>query len=318
MTEPLNAERGSDRPRLAASGPVRVRVPAKINLHLGVGPMRRDGYHELTTIYHAVSLYDEVSARRGDQLTLTMEGEGAGVLPLDEANLVIRAAQVLAKVAGVPAQARLHLRKQIPIAGGLAGGSADAAAALVACDALWGTGMTRDELAVLAAEIGSDVPFLVLGGTALGTGRGEAVSPVLARATAWHWVIATADGGLSTPEVYGELDRQRAAMLAPAPLDAPDALMAALRQHDPGVLAAALGNDMQVAALALRPELGNTLQAGTDAGALAAMVSGSGPTCVFLASDAAHGAVIAGQLDGAGVCRAAVVASGPVPGARVV
>src|SRR5262245_56970784 len=172
LTEPLNAEENA-RPRLAASGPVRVRVPAKINLHLGVGPIRRDGFHELTTVYHAISLYDEVSARRGDQLTLTMEGEGTGALALDDSNLVIRAAQLLAKVAGVAPLARLHLRKQIPVAGGLAGGSADAAAALVACDALWGTGMSRDELATVAAEIGSDVPFLVLGGTALGTGRGE-------------------------------------------------------------------------------------------------------------------------------------------------
>lgn len=315
MTEPLNAE--ERRPRLGASGPVRVRVPAKINLHLGVGPIRRDGYHELTTVYHAVSLYDEVSARRGDQLTLTMEGEGTGELPLDETNLVMRAAHVLAKSAGVPAIARLHLRKQIPVAGGLAGGSADAAAALVACDALWGCGLSRDELADLAAEVGSDVPFLVLGGTALGTGRGEAVSPVLARANTWHWVIATAHGGLSTPDVYRELDRRRETGVAAEPLGAPDALMAALRQRDPAVLAAALGNDMQLAALALRPELGETLAAGTAAGALAAMMSGSGPTCVFLARDAADAARIAAELDASPVCRAAIAVTGPVAGARV-
>ncbi len=315
MTEPLNAER--ERPRLAASGPVRVRVPAKINLHLGVGPLRRDGYHELTTVYHAVSLYDEVSARRGDQLTLTMEGEGAGELPLDESNLVIRAAMVLAETAGLPAQARLHLRKQIPIAGGLAGGSADAAAALVACDALWGLGRSRDELAAIAAEVGSDVPFLVLGGTALGTGRGEAISPVLARPTAWHWVLAFATGGLSTPEVYRELDRQRDAGLAPAPLGPPDDLMGALRQRDPGVLAAALGNDMQAASLALRPELGDVLEAGTDAGALAGMISGSGPTCLFLAKDAAHSAALAAALAATPACRSAIAVAGPVPGARV-
>jgi 4-diphosphocytidyl-2-C-methyl-D-erythritol kinase len=315
VTEPLNAER--ERPRLAASGPVRVRVPAKINLHLGVGPIRRDGYHELITIFHAVSLYDEISARRGDQLTLTMEGEGAGQLPLDESNLVIRAAQALACAAGVAAQARLHLRKQIPVAGGLAGGSADAAAALVACDALWGLGRSRDELAAIAADVGSDVPFLVLGGTALGTGRGETISPVLARPTSWHWALAFAEGGLSTPEVYLELDRLRAERIAPAPLGAPDELMAALRQRDPAVLAAELGNDMQAAALALRPELAAVLEAGTDAGALAAMISGSGPTCLFLASDQAHAGFIAAELAGSGACRSAVAVAGPVPGARV-
>ena len=317
MTEPLNAEE-LERPRYGTAGPVRVRVPAKINLHLGVGPLRADGFHELTTIYHAISLYDEVSARRGDQLTLTMEGEGAGALPLDDSNLVIRAAQVLAKVAGVPAHARLHLRKQIPVAGGLAGGSADAAAALVACDALWGTNMSRDELAGIAAEVGSDVPFLVLGGTALGTGRGEAVSPVLARATTWHWVVATADGGLSTPAVFAELDRQRASGRARIPLGAPDDLMAALRQRDPEVLAEALGNDMETASLALWPALADTLDAGRDAGALAAMISGSGPTCVFLAANGGYAHAIAEALNRSGTCRAALTATGPVPGARVV
>jgi 4-diphosphocytidyl-2-C-methyl-D-erythritol kinase len=317
LTEPLNAEGDEHRPRPAASGPVRVRVPAKINLHLGVGAIRRDGYHELTTVYHAVSLFDEVSARRGDQLVLTMDGEGAGLLPLDDGNLVVRAAQVLAKAAGVPAHARLHLRKQIPVAGGLAGGSADAAAALVACDALWGTGMSRDDLASLASEIGSDVPFLVLGGTALGTGRGEAVSPVLARPNIWHWVVATAMHGMSTPEVYREVDRQRAGGIGPPPLGPPDALIAALRQRDPRVLAAALGNDMQAAALTLRPELGQTLSTGTRAGALAAMLSGSGPTCAFLATDEAHADSIAAALVAAKVCRAAVALTGPVPGARV-
>jgi 4-diphosphocytidyl-2-C-methyl-D-erythritol kinase len=315
LTEALFEE---GRPKLGASGPVRVRVPAKINLHLAVGPLRPDGYHELTTVYHAISLYDEVTARRGDQLTLTMEGEGAGVLPLDGTNLVLRAARALAAATGVAPQARLHLRKQIPIAGGLAGGSADAAAALVACDALWSTGLSRDELATIAADIGSDVPFLVLGGTALGTGRGEAVSPVLARSTSWHWVVATADGGLSTPAVYQELDRLRVTGLAGAPLGLPDELLAALRQRDPTVLAAALGNDLQSAALSLRPALAGTLAAGQKAGALAALVSGSGPTCVFLARDAAHAATLAAELADSGACRTALVATGPVAGARVV
>ncbi|MBY8871554.1 4-(cytidine 5'-diphospho)-2-C-methyl-D-erythritol kinase [Micromonospora sp. PLK6-60] len=315
MTEAWRPE--DDQPR-GASGPVRVRVPAKINLHLGVGPLRRDGYHELNTVYHAISLHDELTARRGDTLTLTMEGEGTGELALDDSNLVLRAAHALAGYAGVPPYARLHLRKQIPLAGGLAGGSADAAAALVACDALWGTGLSRDELAGIAADLGSDVPFLIHGGTALGTGRGEAVSPVLARPTTWHWVVAVAEGGLSTPEVYRELDRLRDAGTAGAPLGSTDALLAALRQRDPAVLAAALGNDMQAAALSLRPALGATLKAGEAAGALAGIVSGSGPTCVFLAAGESDAQRIATELAAAGVCRAARAAHGPVPGARVV
>lgn len=297
---------------------VKVRVPAKINLHLGVGPLRRDGYHELHTVYHAISLYDEVTARRGDTLTLTMEGEGAGTLALDGTNLIIRAARALADAAKVPAHARLHLRKAIPLAGGLAGGSADAAATLIACDALWGTGYTREDLARIAATLGSDVPFLIHGGTALGTGRGEAVSPVLARAYTWHWVVAIADGGLATPEVYAELDRLRTAPQAPAAIGSPDALFAALRQRDPEVLAGALGNDLQPAALSLRPSLAETLAAGTKAGALATLVSGSGPTCVFLAHDADHAVVVAAALESARVCRTVQIAHGPVVGARVI
>jgi 4-diphosphocytidyl-2-C-methyl-D-erythritol kinase len=319
VTEALRPEdEDLDRPRLAASGPVRVRVPAKINLHLGVGPLRPDGYHELNTVYHAISIHDDLTARRGDTLTLTMEGEGTGELVLDESNLVIKAARALAAHAKVPAHARLHLRKQIPLAGGLAGGSADAAAALVACDALWGTGLSRDELAAIAGGIGADVPFLVHGGTALGTGFGERVSPVLARPTSWHWVVAIADGGLSTPEVYRELDRLRAAEPAPAPLGSTDALLAALRQRDPAVLGGVLGNDLQPAALSLRPALADTLKAGEGAGALAGMVSGSGPTCVFLTRDAAHAGTVTQALESAGVCRAARAAYGPVAGARVI
>jgi 4-diphosphocytidyl-2-C-methyl-D-erythritol kinase len=313
MTEPLFEE---SRPKLGPSGPVRVRVPAKINLYLGVGPLRADGYHELTTVYQAVSLYDEVTARRGDQLTLTMEGEGAGTLALDSTNLVLRAAQALAAHTGVPAHARLHLRKQIPLAAGLAGGSADAAATLVACDALWGTGLGRDELAQIAATVGSDVPFLVLGGTALGTGRGETVSPVLARPSSWHWVLATADGGLSTPEVYAELDQLRAGGAAPPPLGSADDLLAALRQRSPAVLGPVLGNDLQAAALALRPGLTATLAAGQKAGALAGLVCGSGPSCAFLAQNAGHAAGIADELNRSGTCRAALPVVGPVPGAR--
>jgi 4-diphosphocytidyl-2-C-methyl-D-erythritol kinase len=207
----------------------------------------------------------------------------------------MRAARALAARTRVPAYARLHLRKTIPLAGGLAGGSADAAAALLACDLLWGTGLSREELAEVGATLGSDVPFLLHGGTALGTGHGEAISPILARPTTWHWVVAIADVGLSTPEVYGKLDELRASAWPPRPLGDADELMGALRQRDPEVLGAALGNDLQPAGL----------------------VSGSGPTCVVLATDAAHAGRVAAGLNAAGVCREAVTARGPMPGARV-
>jgi 4-diphosphocytidyl-2-C-methyl-D-erythritol kinase len=314
VTEAWGPDDDTPRPH---HGPVKVRVPAKINLHLGVGPLRPDGYHELNTVYHAIGLFDELTARRGDTLTLTMEGEGTGELALDESNLIIRAARALAARGRVPAYARLHLRKSIPLAGGLAGGSADAAATLIACDLLWGLGMSRDELAEVGAQLGSDVPFLLHGGTALGTGHGETVSPILARPTTWHWVVAIADGGLSTPAVYRELDVLRGSSWPPPPLGGPDRLMAALRQRDPEVLAAALGNDLQPAALSLRPQLADVLKAGHEAGAITGIVSGSGPTCVFLAADAGHAQRVAVRLTAAGVCRAAVTARGPQPGARV-
>jgi 4-diphosphocytidyl-2-C-methyl-D-erythritol kinase len=318
VTEAWRPEDDDERLRRAgAYGPVKVRVPAKINLHLGVGSLRPDGFHELNTVYHAIAIYDELTARPGDTLALTMEGEGAGELALDGTNLVIRAARALAAYARVPAHARLHLRKQIPLAGGLAGGSADAAATLVACDALWGTGLSRDELATVAAQLGSDVPFLVHGGTALGTGRGEAVSPVLVRPISWHWVIAVANSGLATPAVYRELDRLRAAGAAPAPIGPADGLLTALRQRDPAVLAKCLGNDLQAAARSLRPELDATLRAGEQAGALCGMVSGSGPTCVFLTRDVRHAGEVAAALSESGVCRDARPAHGPVAGARV-
>jgi 4-diphosphocytidyl-2-C-methyl-D-erythritol kinase len=316
VTEPLWED--GDRPRVAAMGPVKVRVPAKINLHLAVGPVREDGYHEVATVYHAIGLFDELTARPADSLALTMDGEGAGQLALDDSNLVIRAARLLAAAAGREPQARLHLRKQIPLAAGLAGGSADAAATLVACDALWGTGYTREDLASLAATLGSDVPFLVLGGTALGTGRGEQVSPVLAPGHAWHWVVALADGGLSTPEVYAELDRLRDAGQAPTEAGSTDDILAALRQRDSEVLATYLTNDLQAAALSLRPSLRETLASGVAAGALAGLVSGSGPTCVFLCHDAASAEAVATALADSGTCRTARTANGPVPGARLI
>jgi 4-diphosphocytidyl-2-C-methyl-D-erythritol kinase len=315
MTEPLWDD---ERPRVGAMGPVKVRVPAKVNLHLGVGALRPDGFHELTTVYHAIAIFDEITARPADALALTMDGEGAGELPLDDGNLVIRAVKLLAAATGREPHARLHLRKQIPLAAGLAGGSADAAATLVACDALWGTGLGREDLASLARGLGSDVPFLVFGGTALGTGRGETVSPVLAPGNAWHWALAVAEGGLSTPEVYRELDRLRAAGAAPAAVGPTDEILAALRQRDAAVLAKSLVNDLEPAALAMRPALRATLAAGVAAGALAGVVSGSGPTCAFLCRDADSASRVAEALTASGTCRTARTATGPVPGARLV
>jgi 4-diphosphocytidyl-2-C-methyl-D-erythritol kinase len=295
---------------------VTVRAPAKINLHLTVGPLRPDGYHELTTVFHAVGLYDELTVREADALSLVVQGETAQGVPTDGSNLAVRAVQLLADEAGREPTVALLLHKGIPVAGGCAGGSADAAAALVACDVLWGLGLSKDELAVLAARLGSDVPFALHGGTALGTGRGEQLTPVLG-AGSYAWVLALPDEGLSTPAVYGELDRLREEGPLTVVSD-PAEVLAALRGGSPMALGKALCNDLQPAALSLRPDLARILEAGTQLGALGALVSGSGPTVAFLARDEGHATALATALPDESLCHAVRVASGPVPGARVV
>ena len=297
---------------------VTVRVPAKVNLQLSVGPVRADGYHELATVFQAVGLFDEIVARVPAEpgIRLGISGEGEGELPLDDGNLAYRAAVLLAAHAGVEADVDLHIHKSIPIAGGMAGGSADAAGALVACDALWRLGTPRDELMSLAAELGSDVPFALQGGTAIGTGRGEHLTSVLSRGE-FHWVFALADGGLSTPSVYRECDRLREGRPVPDPYVS-DMLMQAVRAGDAVLLGKALHNDLQTAALSLRPSLRQVLEVGEDYGALGGLVSGSGPTCAFVARDEEHSLDLAVSLTASGVCRTVRRAMGPVPGARVI
>jgi 4-diphosphocytidyl-2-C-methyl-D-erythritol kinase len=306
-----------------STGSVTVRVPGKVNLYLAVGDQRGDGYHELTTVFHAVSLFDEITVRNADVLSLELSGEGfdedAESLPLDRRNLAWRAAELMAEHVGRAPDVAISMDKSIPVAGGMAGGSADAAAVLVAMNALWELGVPRRDLHTLAAELGSDVPFALHGGTALGTGRGEQLATVLARST-FHWVLAFADGGLSTPKVFGEIDRLRAdtSRDQAARLGDPEPLLAALASGDPHELAPLLGNDLQPAALSLDAGLRGTLRSGVDAGALAGIVSGSGPTCAFLCASAESAIDVGAQLAGAGVCRTVRAASGPVHGARVV
>jgi 4-diphosphocytidyl-2-C-methyl-D-erythritol kinase len=317
----VSASDGNTASEWIPTGSVTVRVPGKVNLYLGVGDRRDDGYHELTTVFHAVSLLDEVTVRNADVLSVEMAGEGVESLPADERNLAWRAAELMAEHVGRAPDVAISIEKSIPVAGGMAGGSADAAAVLVAMNALWELGVPRRDLHALAAQLGSDVPFALHGGTALGTGRGEELATVLARST-FHWVLAFADGGLSTPAVFSEIDRLRETAGAgrdqPPRLEDPEPVLAALASGNPAELAPLLGNDLQPAALSLNPGLRRTLRAGTNAGALAGIVSGSGPTCAFLCASAAAAIDIGAQLAGAGVCRTVRVASGPVHGARVV
>ncbi|GAC68625.1 4-(cytidine 5'-diphospho)-2-C-methyl-D-erythritol kinase [Gordonia soli] len=302
---------------------ITVRVPAKVNLYLGVGPLRDDGYHELTTVFQALSLHDDVTVSRSAELQVVTRGDGAADVPADASNLAMRAAELLADWAGVPASADIAIDKTIPVAGGMAGGSADGAGALVALARLWDIDIDRESLAELAADLGSDVPFALHGGTALGTGRGEKLMPILSRGEC-HWVLALAKQGLSTPTVFRELDRLRENRSNGGELDGdaetggPDELLQALTSGDPTTIAPLLRNDLQPAALSLAPALRRTLRAGLDAGALNGIVSGSGPTCAFLCADEVDAVNVAAELSGAGVARAVRTASGPVPGARII
>ena len=312
---------------------VTVRVPAKINLQLAVGPLRPDGYHGLVTVFHAVSLFDDVTVAPAETDGVTVSGEGAGLVPENGDNLALRAVRALREAlaeragatgAGEVADApggggvAVTISKRIPVAGGMAGGSADAAAALVACNELWGTGLSQRELCEVAATVGSDVAFAVLGETAVGRGRGELLTPVRAPAgTTYHWVLALADGHLSTPRVFHALDRQRQGQKVADP-ELSAELIQALKEGDPVKLGAALTNDLQEPALALFPALRKTLDAGIEAGALGALVSGSGPTCFFLAASANDATTLANALSSAGVSRAVRPATGPAAGARVI
>lgn len=306
---------GSTAAEWVPTASVTVRVPGKVNLHLGVDDRRPDGYHELTTVFHAVSLSDDVTLRTADRLSLRMVGEGAGEIPVDERNLAWQAVELMAQHVGRSSDVEIIIDKSIPVAGGMAGGSADAAAVLVGLNELWELGVSRRDLHVMAAKLGSDVPFSLHGGTALGTGRGEELTTVLARNT-FHWVLAFGVSGLSTAAVYAEIDRLRENG-SPPKLSNPEPLLTALSSGDPRVLGPLLGNDLQPAALSLQPNLRRTLRAGVEAGALAGIVSGSGPTCAFLCDSATAALDVGSELAGAGVCRTVRVASGPVHGARV-
>jgi 4-diphosphocytidyl-2-C-methyl-D-erythritol kinase len=317
----VSASDGSPASEWVPTGSITVRVPGKVNLYLAVGDRREDGYHELTTVFHAVSLMDEVTVRNADVLSVELSGEGVDSVPTDERNLAWQAAELMADHVGRAPDVAISIDKSIPVAGGMAGGSADAAAVLVAINTLWELGVPRRDLHALAARLGSDVPFALHGGTALGTGRGEELATVLARST-FHWVLAFAAGGLPTRTVFGEIDRLRGSAgsgrVQPPQLEDPEPILAALASGDPAQLAPLLGNELQAAAVSLDPALRRTLRAGAESGALAGLVSGSGPTCAFLCASPTSAVDVGAQLAGAGVCRTVRVASGPVHGARVV
>ena len=298
---------------------VTVRVPAKVNLQLSVGPRESDGYHQLVTVFQAISIFDDVTVKIGEQgtgINLSVSGDQIHGVPTDASNLVVKAAELIATKFEIDIDASIDIKKSIPVAGGMAGGSADAAAAIVAIDDLYDLKMTRDEMHEIASQLGSDIPFLLSGGTSIGQGRGDQLTAALSRGT-YHWVLALSSVGLSTPAVYSECDRLRQGLDISEP-QISDALMQALLSADPSAVGKLLVNDLQPAACSLRPALRLILDVGQEYGALGAIVSGSGPTVAFLVSDEEHGLDLAVALSASGVVGSVTRAYGPVHGAKVI
>lgn len=298
---------------------VTVRVPAKVNLQLSVGPRESDGFHNLVSVFQAISIFDEVTVSKtdaGNGVTITVTGEHTHGVPEDGSNLAVKAALLVGSKFDFDVAVHIEVKKSIPVAGGMAGGSADAAATLVAMDSLFNLDMSREELHGLGSELGSDVPFMISGGTAIGQGRGDQLTAALSRGT-YHWVLALSSLGLSTPAVYTECDRMRAEREIAEP-QVSDVLMQSLLAADAEAVGNSLTNDLQNAACSLRPALGLVLEVGRDYGALGAIVSGSGPTVAFLVADEDSGLDLAVALTASGVVGSVARAHGPVHGAKVI
>ena len=298
---------------------VTVRVPAKVNLQLSVGPKEADGYHNLVSVFQAISIFDDLTiklAEPGAGLTIAISGDQTHGVPADANNLAAKAVALISKEYDLVVDAHIEIKKSIPVAGGMAGGSADAAATIVGIDYLYSLGMTRDEMTEIASQIGSDVPFMLSGGTAIGRGHGDQLTAALSRGT-YHWVLALSTHGLSTPAVYAECDRLRAELEIVEP-QTHEGLMQALLAADSAAVGAALINDLQPAACSLRPALRLVLDVGRDYGVLGSIVSGSGPTVAFLVEDEEKSMDLTVALSSSGVVAGVVRASGPVHGARVI
>jgi 4-diphosphocytidyl-2-C-methyl-D-erythritol kinase len=294
-------------------------VPAKVNLQLSVGPLGSDGFHEVTSVFQAISLFDDVTvatAPEGDGIKISISGQTSSGVPTDSSNLAVKAAELMIKNYDLPTDLIIKLKKEIPVAGGMAGGSADAAGVIVGLDSLFELGLSRDEMEIVGSKIGSDVPFSICGGVAIGTGRGDQITPALAKGS-YNWVLALSGQGLSTPSVYQECDRLREGLSISSPAVS-EQLMQALRAGDAKALGKALTNELQPAACSLRPALRLVLDVGVDYGALGGIVSGSGPTVAFLVSDDDHAMDLTVALSASGVVSSVVRATGPAHGARII
>ena len=295
------------------------RVPAKVNLQLAVGPLGADGFHEVTTVFQAISLFDDVTvatAPENDGISIQITGQTSTGVPSDSSNLAVKAATLMIKKYDLPNDLSIKLKKEIPVAGGMAGGSADAAGVIVGLDSLFELGLSRDEMEMVGSKIGADVPFSICGGVAIGTGRGDQITPALFKGS-YNWVLALSGQGLATPSVYAECDRLREGLSISTPVVS-EQLMQALRAGDAKALGKSLSNDLQPAACSLRPALRLVLDVGLDYGALGGIVSGSGPTVAFLVKDDEHAMDLTVALSSSGVISSVVRATGAVAGARII
>ena len=295
---------------------VTVQVPAKVNLQLSVGPKEADGYHEVATVFQAISLFDNVKVAAADQFSIIVSGDYTNGVPLDQSNLVYKAIELMADKFDTDKNLEISIEKSIPVAGGMAGGSADAAAVLLGIDQLYRLGLSKDELGEIARKLGSDVPFMLHGGTAVGRGHGDEITPALSRGN-YHWVIAVSSTGLATPAVYAECDRLRTGLDIKAPT-LNDELLQALLSGDATRVGKSLSNDLQSAACSIRPALRLILDTGQEYGALGGVVSGSGPSVAFLVADEDHSLDLAVALTSSGVVGSVARAEGPVTGAKII
>lgn len=276
-------------------GVIREPAPAKLNLFLRVLGRRSDEFHEIETLVQPLTMADGVEARLRDEgYELRVVGEYADEVPPGEDNLALRAALVLAEEAKIAKGTQLLLVKRIPVAAGLGGGSADAAAALRALDLLWDCGLGTDALVKLAARIGSDVPALVRGGPHLARGKGERVEPVRVMRT-W-WALVTPSFAVRAGEAYGWWDEYG----GPVGRD-PARLLAALEGDDLSAVGHLLFNDLEVPVSAKHAAIRAARSALLEAGALGAVMCGSGPAVAGLARDARHAEELAAAVGGEAV-----------------
>jgi 4-diphosphocytidyl-2-C-methyl-D-erythritol kinase len=301
-----------------------LRVPAKLNIYLQAGAAREDGYHDLTTVYQAIALYDELrivlpEPRTGLTMSIVAE-DGEDKIPTDERNLVIKAAQLLASQAGIEPAAHFELVKSIPSEAGLGGGSGDAAAALIGCNILWKLGLQQNDLMVIGTQIGEDVPFLIRGMMAIGIGHKQSLIDVATGRWKWHWVLGIPKSGLLTKQVFDKFDALKHDNVDEMEYKERHArcLKTEWGTRPPELLAGLLSNDLEQAAAVLLPQIRSALDAGRFGGALAGVMTGSGSTCAFLARDYEHARVLAPALYATSIFRSIITTTGPVGGVEVV